>query len=76
MVGFGFKDEGGCPKIWLGVARLFTVGERCPAFHSDVMPSVGVVTKGVCLLFGHAPGVVRVGGCFRAAEGKSFRTPR
>ena len=58
MAGFGFKGERVCAKIWLGVAWLFTVGERWPALHSDVLPSVGVVTWRACVLFRDTPEVV------------------
>ena len=51
--GLGFKGERGYAKFLLFVAWLFNVGERWPALFSVVMPSVGGVTRGACVLFAH-----------------------
>ena len=37
----------------LDVVWLFSVGECWPALFSVVMPSVGGVTRGACVLFAH-----------------------
>ena len=82
---FGFKGKRGYARFVLDVAWLLSVGECWPALFSGVMPSVGGVTSGACVMFAHALGVtggsdlgvfVGVRGCQRATEGKSFRTSR